>query len=110
MQVSGLNWFHGIRMLLIVLVIKTGTQWISESDYLIKAIMPLALLGRKTLYLFLYHILFLNLGSALYWNNIWTQRIFVIAIMTLGPLTVQYLLPYVKKWITCNVCNEINFR
>lgn len=107
-QVNGLNWFHGIQMFLIVLVVKTGTQIISGNVHMVKVLIPLAFLGRNTLYLFLYHMLFLNFGSFIYWDNIWMRRVFIIVIMFLGPLSIQWVVETVSEWIKHNLLDKIN--
>lgn len=109
-QIRGLNWLHAIQMLLIVMVVKSGVCLARQYNLLIKVMEVVALLGKNTIYIFLYHMLFLELGQNLSINNIWIKRIVIITIMVVGPLCIQQILTCFHGWVKENIYNKVNIR
>ena len=71
-----------------------------------------SVLGRSTLYIFLYHRLFMDywLGRYCSFSNIWTKRVVYFGIMILGSLCIKKLLLLIRqivKGMYCQQCGSL---
>lgn len=71
-----------------------------------------SVLGRSTLYIFLYHRLFMDywLGRYCSFSNIWTKRVVYFGVMILGSLCIKKLLLLIRqivKGMYCQQCGSL---
>ena len=98
-------------MLLFLLIYYINIFFLSINSYkgMKKIVSPLAAVGNHTLYIFLYHRLFLDyINDMIYsrntfltnvYGNPWFRRCWVFVIMIVGPILIELILKYVKKYI-----------
>lgn len=66
-------------------------------------------IGKRTYYIFLYHILFFILTVyRLPFSNLWTMRIVVFSSMLIGPLILEFLLNKMGNIIKKNIKSYVN--
>lgn len=100
------GWIYVFQTVLVLLVIKSATACMENMELRIwsAASKVFLTIGKNTLYIFLYHILFRDIG----WNicagtNIWEIRVCVCALMLLGPLGLAYTKGIIQKWYVDNI-------
>lgn len=100
-QISGLNWMHALQTVLVLFAVKSGMACIENRGKRIWDIVirVFCFIGRNTLYIFLYHLLFLDIGMKLWpGQNVFGRRLFLGILMTAGPLCLKYMRDIVYKW------------
>lgn len=100
------GWMHVFQTVLVLLVIKSATACMENMKFRIWNVISKVFLviGKNTLYIFLYHILFRDIG----WNicadrNIWEIRVCVCVLMLFGPLALVYTKGIIQKWWVDNI-------
>lgn len=99
----------GIYAVLMMLSIYAVDRAIQESSvlWIEKAYMAVSKMGRHTLYIFLYHCLFLHYmipildQNGMIPANIWMKRISYFLIMIIGSIAIEYVLKGIRhlaKW------------
>lgn len=71
-----------------------------------------SVIGRSTLYIFLYHRLFMDywLGRYCSFSNIWTKRVVYFGVMILGSLCMRKILMTIRqivKGMYCQQCGSL---
>lgn len=100
-QISGLNWMHALQAILVLLIVKSGIECVKSKNNSIWNIVVrvICLIGKNTLYIFLYHLLFLEIGMKLWpGQNVFGRRLFLSGLMILGPLCLKYVKDMVYNW------------
>ena len=96
---------HVFQTVLVLVLIKSATACLEKGKGKIwnTASKVILWIGRNTLYIFLYHILFRDISwKVCAGSNIWKARVCVGAVMLFGPLAIVYIKDIIWKWCSVN--------
>lgn len=97
-----LTWWNALEAFLVVLFLKETVELLEkkENKSIMICLKPICYIGQKSLYIFMYHILFRNIYYEYFQcRNIWIKRIVCFAFMMGGSILVFYILQALKMII-----------
>lgn len=95
-----MTWWNALEAFLVVFLIKEGIELLEmkESRAIAIGLRPISYIGKMSLYIFLYHILFRDIYQMYFsCENIWAGRFMCFLFMTGGSILIYYFFQALKK-------------
>lgn len=100
-QVS-MTWANAVETIIIFFLIKEAVSFIEAKQYKVLAglFSGIIFIGRHTLYIFLYHILFLDIYiKYLHLDLKWLNRCCCLLFIISGPIILEYVIKRLCSWL-----------
>lgn len=97
-----MTWWNALEAFLVVFFIKETVELLEskENKLVMRFLSPICYIGRKSLYIFMYHLLFRDIYFTYFsYGNIWIKRVTCFGFMVGGALCLEYCLRKLKQGI-----------